>query len=137
MCFTLNGVENLKNAQNTCKLFASKHLVLQAEWKGTGMVALCSKLYCGWGEGDEASDRKLSTKGISKRTNDFRRTHFVEMVKHNPRFEATQKSQGTNKGFRVIGGRLFSYAQHKNAMTYLYPKRKVQENGIDTDPLDI
>ena len=43
----------------------------------------------------------------------------------------------TNIGFRAHKNGIFTYEQERCGFSYLYCKRKVLENGIDTVPLDL
>ena len=44
---------------------------------------------------------------------------------------------GTNIGFRVKDGETFTYQQERNGLTYVYAKRIVHDDGINTSPLNI
>ena len=100
--------------------------LFKIEWEGRGMVALCSKTYFGWGE-----KNKCSTKGISKTQNTIDKEHFLQVLK------TKQSSGGVNVGFQVKNNTVYTYQQQRNALSYLYPKRKVMEDGITTVPLMI
>ena len=44
----------------------------------------------------------------------------------------------TNRGFRVVDQKeICTYELKKRGLSYFYPKREVQEDGIHTKPLDI
>ena len=50
----------------------------------------------------------------------------------------TQKpGSAVNKGFRAHKNGIFTYEQERCGVSYLYCKRRVLENGIDTAPLDL
>lgn len=91
------------------------------------MIALNSKTYIGWN--DEAGGLKKSTKGINKQTNDLTMEQFRSVL------ETRQTVAGTNYGFRLRQGHLFQYQQERAGLTYFYPKRIVQEDGMTTMPL--
>jgi hypothetical protein len=44
---------------------------------------------------------------------------------------------GTNRGFRSYNGHVYTYTQARDALSYLYTKRKVLADGVSTVPLDI
>ena len=44
---------------------------------------------------------------------------------------------GTNKGFRLVDGNMWTYTQKRSAFTYYYIKREVLEDGVSTRPLCI
>lgn len=89
------------------------------------MIALNSKTYIGWGN----DGQKLSTKGVSKLTNDISVNHFQAAL------EDHAVISGVNHGFRLRNGRLMQYEQERAALTFLYPKRIVHEDGFSTSPL--
>ncbi len=98
---------------------------MKIEWKGKGMIALCSKCYFGWGEDGE----KKSTKGINKAQNDLNMDNFKEVLK-------TQVAQGGyNTGFQVKDNNMYTYKQWRSALSYLYPKRQVLQDGVSSVPL--
>ena len=43
----------------------------------------------------------------------------------------------TNRGFRAIQHSIATYEQTKKRLTYFYPKRIVEEDGIHTKPLHL
>ena len=50
----------------------------------------------------------------------------------------TQKPRwGINKGFRAHEGRVFTYAQKRFGLSYMYCKRLVNDDGISTEPLGL
>ena len=94
------------------------------EWKGDGIIALCSKSYfCIGGE-----QKKYSSKGISKRHNQLTAKDYKEVLANQ------QISTGINRGFRIKGHKIFTYIQKRKGLNYLYAKRKVGNNGITTYP---
>ncbi|KAL5019000.1 hypothetical protein ScPMuIL_004722, partial [Solemya velum] len=77
------------------------------------------------------TEKKFSSKGISKRSVKAPLSVFRNVLK-------TQKvDSGTNRGFRARHGGIFSYEQKRNGFTYFYCKRKVLDDGVSTEPLDI
>ena len=98
------------------------------EWRGDGFIGLCSKTYYCFGR---SHGHKVSCKGLQKARNALTATHFLDVLR-------TQRShKGTNRGFRMKDGVMTTYEQDRTALTYFYPKRKVQEDGVTTLPLDI
>ena len=100
--------------------------LFKIEWQGQGMIGLCSKTYFGWGD-----KNKCSTKGISKQHNQLDKDTFLEVLK------TKQSTGGVNVGFQVKNNAVYTYRQQRNALSYLYPKRKVLSDGITTVPLSI
>ena len=100
--------------------------MFKVEWSGDGFVGLCSKTYYCFGATD-----KYSTKGLSKRHNTIDKDAFLEVLT-NRRSEG-----GTNRGFRVHHSTVLTYVQERAALTYLYAKRVVHEDGVTTGQVDV
>lgn len=100
--------------------------LFHVEFKGTAFAGLSPKSYYCVGEKD-----KCSAKGVSKRLNNIGFEDFKTVL--------LSKSSHTitNKGFRVKSNAMHTYAQKKVGLSYLYIKRKVADNGIDTLPTDV
>jgi hypothetical protein len=100
--------------------------LFKVEWEGQGIIGLCSKTYYCFGSTD-----KYSSKGLSKKQNDFNKDSYLQVLN-------TQKSgHGCNRGFRVLDNTMYTYSQIRDGLTYFYPKRQVQPDGISTLPLEI
>lgn len=89
------------------------------------MIALNSKTYVGWGD----TGQKLSTKGINRTTNTFSKEQFDHVL------SSRTSEYGINHGFRLNGSGLAQYEQEKKGLTFLYPKRIVNCDGVSTSPL--
>ena len=74
---------------------------------------------------------KCSSKGVSKKHTELNKEKYLRVL--------TEKKNetGVNVGFRMKDGHMCTYRQVKDALSYLYPKRKVLEDGVSTVPLDI
>jgi hypothetical protein len=103
--------------------------LFKVEFEGSGMVALNAKTYCCWRESDGAT--KYSSKGLSKKSNLFGRTHFLDVL------ESGRSQSGTNRGFVFKDNKMYTYAQVRAGLTYLYAKRRVMSDGVSTKNLDI
>ncbi len=42
-----------------------------------------------------------------------------------------------NRGIRTVDNKVYTYEQYKTGLSYFYPKRKVLDDGVSTEPLDI
>ena len=74
---------------------------------------------------------KFSSKGISKRSVKAPMTSFRQVLK-------MHKAQSArNRGFRVRHNHIYTYTQERRGFSYFYCKRKVMDDGIHTEPLDI
>ena len=99
------------------------------EFWGDGIVALCSKTYICFGD----KETKLSCKGLQKKRNleKLTKESYLKVLK------SQQAGCGVNKGFRAVGGKVYTYEQTRFGLSYMYCKRKVLEDGISTTPLDL
>jgi hypothetical protein len=104
--------------------------LFKEEWSGDGIVALNSKTYFCWNDNsDEAG--KCSTKGLSKSTNTLTKENFLNVLK-------TKKPKtGVNRGFVKKDGRILTYSQVKTGLMYFNAKRRVCDDGVSTEPIDI
>ena len=74
---------------------------------------------------------KSSCKGVQKRRNlDLLvRDEYLNVLM------SRDATFGCNRGFRVQENKIATYTQQKVALSYLYFKRIVQQDGISTKPL--
>ena len=70
------------------------------EYRGDGIVALCSKTYYCFGVED-----KFSCKGINKRLNDINKCTYMDMLL------TKRPGSGTNRGFRSVDNTVCTYLQ--------------------------
>jgi hypothetical protein len=99
------------------------------EFEGSGIVALNSKTYHCWN--NDTSQEKYSSKGLSKSTNTLTRENFLNVLR-------TGKTlTGKNKGFIRVNQDTFSYSQIKSGLTYFYAKRRVCDDGVSTENIDL
>jgi hypothetical protein len=89
--------------------------LFKLEFKGEGIISLCSKTYYCFGE----AAAKLSCKGISKRHNTFQKTDFMDVLKNQA------SGRGINVGFRVHNHQVLTYEQTRYGLSYFYAKREV------------
>ena len=102
--------------------------LFKEEYRGDGIVALCSKTYYCFGVED-----KFSCKGVNKKTNDINKDTYTYMDV----LLSKKSGSGTNRGFRVVENKMYTYLQERAGLSYFYPKRKVLADGMSTAPLDI
>lgn len=104
------------------------------EWSGNAMVSLSSKNYICYLP-DEQYKVKVSAKGAQQghgRNEDVLNPEGFETV---VRDRITL--QGTNKGLSKESKSIITYSQTKTVMSYYYDKRRVLEDDITTEALDI
>ncbi|RLJ22853.1 hypothetical protein DJ031_00100, partial [bacterium endosymbiont of Escarpia laminata] len=101
--------------------------LFKEEWRGDGIVALCSKTYYCFGGDDGA---KYSTKGLSKRQNaDIDENTFLAVLRDR------RSGVGWNRGFQVKDSSVLTYVQERAALSYFYAKRRVLDDGVTTAPI--
>lgn len=103
--------------------------LFKVEYQGTGMVALNSKTYCCWS--DSTGEVKISSKGLSKRTNNLTADMYKAVLR------TKRKHSGTNKGFVYSKNNMFTYSQMRAGLTYFYAKRRVCSDGVSTTNIKI
>ncbi|KAJ8048819.1 hypothetical protein HOLleu_01290 [Holothuria leucospilota] len=101
--------------------------LFKLEWVGDGIIALNSKCYYCFGSDKE----KVSCKGVNRELNNLSKDKFLEVIQRKSGVTAT------NRGFRVCGNQMQTYVQEKTALSYLYIKRKVSNDGVSTSALDL
>ena len=100
--------------------------LMKVEYVGDSIVSLCSKTYFCAGEKD-----KISCKGLNKSINNLMKEDYIRVL------ENKKSGFGVNTGFRYTHQNMFTYTQQRHALSYLYIKRKVGEDGVSTKPLDL
>jgi ribA/ribD-fused uncharacterized protein len=99
--------------------------LFKLECIGDKMISLCSKTYIvKTKDGD-----KMSCKGVNKNSVKNPMQIFESVLR------STQPAQAVNRGFRYFEGSVQTYKQQKCGFNYIYLKRELCENGIDTLPL--
>ena len=79
----------------------------------------------------EKAKIKFSCKGIQKDGNEINYKKFENVL------FGDKQDTAHNKGFRMVSGTMKSYEQNKKGLSYIYCKRIVQSDGINTIPLNI
>ena len=104
----------------------------KVEFEGDVICALNAKTYlCQARSDDQPPKTKLSSKGLSKRTNSLSLQDYKSVL-----FSGQPKS-GINTGFIRKNNRTYTYSQIRTGLTYFYSKRKVLPDGVSTTHLDI
>ena len=100
--------------------------LFKKEFEGDRMIALCSKCYYA---DDQGNQKKLSTKGMSKKQNAITWERFKAALEGH-------KDMATNRGFRMRDGKIVTYKQEKLGLSAYYDKRWVLPDGIHTEPIE-
>ena len=106
--------------------------LFKEEFRGSEMVALCSKTYCV--KNDPVGKTKFSCKGLNKRviSND---PEAEPISKFRKVMDSRLNCTSENRGFQVKNNSIQTYLQTKRGLCYFYPKRIVNTDGIHTTPL--
>ena len=78
---------------------------------------------------------KFSSKGLNKRL--LEETGDGPMGKYRKVLDEAMNWTSTNRGFKTINHMVAIYEQTKKGLSYFYPKRQVQDDGIHTKPLNL
>ena len=133
--FTANATSNF--FPGTCCGAHKKHDLrepglFEEEFRCSEVLCLCSKTYCCY---DRKSNKyKFSSKGPNKRT--LEDCGDGPMPKYRKALEEAVNVISINRGFRTRKHSVATYEQTKKGLSYFYPKRLVEEDGIQTKPLD-
>ena len=97
------------------------------------MLCLCSKAHCCY---DVTSNKlKFSSKGLNERVLEQSGDGPVEKYRRvlNEKVNVTSN----NTGFRTNNHSVATYEQVKKGLSYFYPKKIVENDGIHTQPLNL
>ena len=98
------------------------------EAEGDEMICLNSKTYILQNTGD--CSKKISTKGVSKTQNNYTINQFKDVL------ESQRSVCGINRGIKTVKrNEIMTYTQTRTALTYMYIKREVLDDGINTIPI--
>ena len=108
--------------------------LFKEEFRFTKMLCLCSKTYCFY---DNKSDMfKFSSKGLNKRAlDDFGDGPMANSHGRRVLDEAVNLTS-TNRGIRTVNQMVVANEQTKKGLGYFHSKRKVQDDGTHTKPLN-
>ena len=107
--------------------------LFKEEFRSTETICLCNKLYCFY---DATSNKlKFSSKGLNKRVLEENGDGPLEKCRRV--FNKTVDVISNNRGFRRNNLSFATYEQVKKGLSYLYPKRIVETDGIHTQSLTL
>ena len=78
---------------------------------------------------------KFSSKGLNKRI--LEESGDGPMEKYRKLLDEAINLTSTNRGFRTINHMVATHEQIKKGLSYFYPKRQVQDDGIHTKLLNL
>ena len=107
--------------------------LFKVKFNGNKMIGLSSKSYCTelFATENSPTQVKFSMKGVNKRQFKNPMPHYEHVLTTKQNFRAC------NQGICTKDESMVMHKQNKNALTYLYLKRKVLADGCMTVPLDI
>ena len=105
----------------------------KVEFQGSVICALNAKTYICHKEGSDQtqSATKLSSKGLSKRTNRLTVEDYKKVLADRT------PVRGINTGFVRKNNTTYTYKQIKTGLTYFYCKRRVLPDGVSTTHIGI
>ena len=97
------------------------------------MLCLCSNTYCCY---DVTSDKlKFSSKGVNERV--LEQSGDGPLEKDRRVLNEKVNVPSNNRGFRTYNHSVASYQQVKKGLSYFYPRKIVETDGIHTQPLNL
>ena len=123
----------------TCCKAHKKHdkrepCLFKEEFRCAEMLCLCSKTYCCYDK--RTNKHKFSSKGLNKGTLE-ECGDGGPIAKYRKVLEEAVNITSNKRGFRTIQHSVATYEQTKKGLSYCYPKRTVEEDGIHTKPLNL
>ena len=107
--------------------------LFKEEFRCTEMLSLCSKTYCCYDS--RTKKTKFSSKGLNK--NVLEENNDGPLQKYRKVLDEAVNVSSTNRGFNTVNHQVLTYEQTKKGLSYFYPKRMVEADGIHTKPLMI
>ena len=131
--FTADAVAN--SFPRTCCVKHKQHDkrepgLFKEEFRCTEILCLCSRTYCCY---DVTSNKlKVSSKSLNKRVMEQRGDGPLEKYRRvlNEKVNVTSN----NRGFQTNNLSVVTYEQVEKCLSYFYPKRIVETEGIHTQP---
>ena len=107
--------------------------LFKEEFRCTEMLCLCSKTYCCY---DLISNKlTFSSKSLNKRV--LEQSGDGSLEKYRRVFNEKVNVTSNNRGLRTNNHSVATYEQVKKGLSDFYPKRKVESDGIHTQPLNL
>ena len=107
--------------------------LFKEEFRYTEMLCLCSKTYCCY---DVTSNKpKFSSKSLNKRVLEQNGDGPLEQYRRDLNEKVNVTSN--NRGFRTNNHSVATYEQVKKGLSYFYPKRIVETDGIHIQTLNL
>ena len=107
--------------------------LFKEEFRCTEMLCLCSKTYCCY---DITCNKlKFSSKGLNKRV--LEQSGDGPLEKYRRVSNEKVNVISNNRGFRTINHSVATYEQVKKSLSYFYPKRIVETDGIHAQRLKL
>ena len=134
--FTADAVANF--FPRTCCVKHKQHDkgepgLFQEEFRCTEMLCLCSKTYCCY---DVTSNKlKFSSEGLNKRV--LERSGDGPLEKYRRYLNETVNVTSKNRAFRTNNHSVATSVQVKKVLSYFYPERIVESDGIQTQPFNL
>ena len=107
--------------------------LFKKEIRCTQMLCLCRKTYCCY---DNKSDKfTFSSKGLNKRV--LEDSGDGPISKYRRVLDEAINLTSANRKIRTINHMVATYEQTKRGLSYFYPNRQIQDDGIHTKQLNL
>ena len=108
--------------------------LFKEEFRCTEILCLCSKTYCCY-EVTSNKHKISSNKGLSKRV--LEQSGDGPLEKYRRVLNEKVNVTSNNRGFRTNNHSVATYEQVKKGLSYFYPERIVETDGVHTQPLKL
>ena len=108
--------------------------LFKEEFRCAEMLCLCRKTYCCYDK--QTNEHKFSSKRLNKRTLE-ECGDGGPMAKYREVLKEAVNVTAIKRGFRTIQHSVVTYEQTKKVLSYFYPKRIVEGDGIHIKPLHL
>ena len=103
------------------------------EFRCTEMLCLCSKIYCYYYV--TSNELNFSSKDLNKRV--LEQSGDGPLEKYRRVLDEKVNVTSNSRGFRTNNHSVATYEQVKKGLSYIYPQRKVETDGIHTQLLNL
>ena len=107
--------------------------LFEEEFRCTEMLCLCSRIYCCYGV--TSNKLKFSSKGLNKRV--LKQSGDGPLEKYRTVLNEKVNVTSNSRGFRTNNLSVATYEQVKKSLSYFYPKRRVETDGTQIQPLKL
>ena len=107
--------------------------LLKGDFSCSEMLCFCGKTYCCYDK--TSSELKISSKGLMKRK--LEQSGDGPLGRYLKVLDESVNITSTNKCFRTKKNTVATYEQTERGLSLFYPKRIVEDDGINTHPVNL